>query len=89
MKQIYLQVAEKMKEYEDEKYHLWRERTEHIIPLLLKETLLTVVTDGAATNVNPDTSEQVKCGKIVYQASLRGKTETCLVVSGNFLRVMF
>ncbi|KAF4798840.1 Dynein-1-alpha heavy chain, flagellar inner arm I1 complex [Turdus rufiventris] len=58
VKQIYLQVAEKMKEYEDEKYHLWRERTEHIIPLLLKETLLTVVTDGAATNVNPETSEQ-------------------------------
>lgn len=86
---MYLQVAEKMKEYEDEKYRLWRERTEHIIPLLLKETLLTVVTDGAATNVHPETSEQVKCGKIVYQASLRGKTETCLVVSRNFLRVMF
>ncbi|NWY73768.1 DYH10 protein, partial [Erithacus rubecula] len=42
VKQMYLQVAEKLKEYEDEKYHLWRERTEHMLPLLLKETLLTI-----------------------------------------------
>lgn len=67
MTEIYLQVAKKMQEYEDEKYRLWRERTEHILPLLLKETLLTVVTDGAATNVNPETSEQVRCRMIVYE----------------------
>ncbi|NXI79191.1 DYH10 protein, partial [Rhipidura dahli] len=42
VKQKYLQVAKKMKEYEDQKYHQWRDRTEHIIPLLLKDTLLTV-----------------------------------------------
>ncbi|NXS82265.1 DYH10 protein, partial [Erpornis zantholeuca] len=42
VKQKYLQVAKKMKEYEDQKYHQWRERTEHVIPLLLKDTLLTV-----------------------------------------------
>ncbi|NXO91605.1 DYH10 protein, partial [Certhia brachydactyla] len=43
VKQIYLQVAEKMKEYEDKKYHEWRERTEHMLPFLLKDTLLTVI----------------------------------------------
>lgn len=67
---MYLQVVKKMEEYEHEKYCQWRERTEYILPLLLKDTLLTVVTDGAATNVHPETSEQVKCRKIVYQASL-------------------
>ncbi|NXH96343.1 DYH10 protein, partial [Pachycephala philippinensis] len=41
VKQIYLQVAKKLKEYEDQKYRHWRERTEHILPLLLKDTLLT------------------------------------------------
>ncbi|NXS20586.1 DYH10 protein, partial [Mystacornis crossleyi] len=40
VKQIYLQVAKKMKEYEDQKYCQWRERTEHMLPLLLKDTLL-------------------------------------------------
>ncbi|XP_039416979.1 dynein heavy chain 10, axonemal isoform X2 [Corvus cornix cornix] len=58
VKHKYLQVAKKMKEYEDQKYRQWRERTEHMLPLLLKDTLLTVVTDGAATCVNPETSEQ-------------------------------
>ncbi|NWV05799.1 DYH10 protein, partial [Ptilonorhynchus violaceus] len=42
VKQIYLQVAKKMKEYEDQKYRQWRERTEQMLPLLLKDTLLTV-----------------------------------------------
>ncbi|NWT78846.1 DYH10 protein, partial [Lanius ludovicianus] len=42
VKQKYLQVAKKMKEYEDQKYHQWRERTEQMLPLLLKDTLLTV-----------------------------------------------
>ncbi|NWV38842.1 DYH10 protein, partial [Grantiella picta] len=42
VKQIYLQVAKKMKEYEDEKYHQWREGTEQKLPLLLKDTVLTV-----------------------------------------------
>lgn len=88
MKQIYLQVVKKMEEYEHQKYRQWREKTEQMIPLLLKDTLLSVVTDGAATNVPPETSEQVKCSKIVYQASLRGKTETYLMVSKNFLRVI-
>ncbi|NWY13631.1 DYH10 protein, partial [Aphelocoma coerulescens] len=42
VKHKYLQVAKKMKEYEDQKYHQWRERTEQMLPLLLKDTLLTV-----------------------------------------------
>ncbi|NXI18875.1 DYH10 protein, partial [Irena cyanogastra] len=42
VKQIYLQVTKKMDEYEDQKYRQWRERTEHVLPLLLKDTLLTV-----------------------------------------------
>lgn len=62
-----------MEEYEAQKYRQWRDRAEHVIPLLLKDTLLTLFADEAATNVNPETSEQVKCRKIVYQASLRGK----------------
>ncbi|NXO29922.1 DYH10 protein, partial [Cisticola juncidis] len=42
VKQMSLQVVKKMEEYEDQKYHQWRERTEHMLPLLLKETLLAV-----------------------------------------------
>ncbi|XP_064889438.1 dynein axonemal heavy chain 10 isoform X2 [Columba livia] len=57
VKQIYLQVAKRMKEYEDEKYNQWRDGTEQILPTLLKNTLLTV-TGGAAARVNPETSEQ-------------------------------
>ncbi|KAM6052185.1 dynein axonemal heavy chain 10 [Chlamydotis macqueenii] len=58
VKQTYLRVAKRMKEYEDQKYNQWRDGTEQILPLLLKNTLLTVITGGAATNVNPETSEQ-------------------------------
>ncbi|NXG58301.1 DYH10 protein, partial [Hemiprocne comata] len=41
VKQMYLQVAKRMKEYEDQKYNQWREETEHILPQLLRNTLLT------------------------------------------------
>ncbi|XP_038008579.1 dynein heavy chain 10, axonemal [Motacilla alba alba] len=58
VQQIYLQVTKKMEEYEAQKYHQWRERAEHVLQLLLKDTLLTLVADGTATNVNPETSEQ-------------------------------
>ncbi|XP_074463065.1 dynein axonemal heavy chain 10 [Larus michahellis] len=58
VKQIYLQVAKRMKEYEDQKYNQWRDGTEQILPLLLKNNLLTVVTGGAATHVNSETFEQ-------------------------------
>ncbi|XP_009955032.1 PREDICTED: dynein heavy chain 10, axonemal, partial [Leptosomus discolor] len=58
VKQIYLQVAKRMKEYEDQKYSQWRDGTEQILPMLLKNTLLTVIAHGAATHVNPETFEQ-------------------------------
>ncbi|NXI62875.1 DYH10 protein, partial [Anseranas semipalmata] len=44
VKQIYLQVAKRMKEYEDQKYEQWRDETEQMVRLLLKKTLLTVIT---------------------------------------------
>lgn len=65
-----------MKEYGDQKYHQWRDETKQILPLLLKNTVLTVVTDGAATPGNPETSEQVRYRMIVHQALLQGRTET-------------
>ncbi|XP_071619148.1 dynein axonemal heavy chain 10 isoform X2 [Heliangelus exortis] len=58
VKQIYLQVAKRMKEYEDQKYSQWREETEHNIPRLLKNTLLTVTTGEAATHASPGTSQR-------------------------------
>ncbi|NWR99676.1 DYH10 protein, partial [Motacilla alba] len=42
VQQIYLQVTKKMEEYEAQKYHQWRERAEHVLQLLLKDTLLTL-----------------------------------------------
>ncbi|XP_009082982.1 PREDICTED: dynein heavy chain 10, axonemal, partial [Acanthisitta chloris] len=58
VKQMYLQVAKKMKEYEDQKYSQWIERINQILPLFLKNTLLSVVSGEAAANVNPGMSEQ-------------------------------
>ncbi|KFO03959.1 Dynein heavy chain 10, axonemal, partial [Balearica regulorum gibbericeps] len=49
VKQIYLQVAKRMKEYEDQKYNQWRDGTEQILPVLLKNTLLTVITEEPVT----------------------------------------
>ncbi|NWX71082.1 DYH10 protein, partial [Alca torda] len=49
VKQIYLRVAKRMKEYEDQKYNHWRDETEQILPLLLKNNLLTVVTEEPIT----------------------------------------
>ncbi|NXF67054.1 DYH10 protein, partial [Ciccaba nigrolineata] len=49
VKQIYLQVAKRMKEYEDQKYNQWRDGTEQILPVLLKNTLLTVITKERVT----------------------------------------
>ncbi|XP_053555751.1 dynein axonemal heavy chain 10 [Bombina bombina] len=39
----YLEVARKMKEYEDKKYEAWKENTEQILPSLLKRSLLLKV----------------------------------------------
>uniref|UniRef100_K7FM63 Dynein axonemal heavy chain 10 n=1 Tax=Pelodiscus sinensis TaxID=13735 RepID=K7FM63_PELSI len=40
VKQKYLEVAKRMKEYEDLKYDHWRDWTEQMLPVLLKKTLL-------------------------------------------------
>ncbi|XP_069727356.1 dynein axonemal heavy chain 10 [Phaenicophaeus curvirostris] len=58
VKHMYLQVAKKMKEYEDQKYSQWRVKTEEVLPLLLKNTLLTVSIDGDATHVDSETLKQ-------------------------------
>ncbi|NWI95283.1 DYH10 protein, partial [Pitta sordida] len=59
VKQIYLQVAKMMKEYEDQKYRQWRERTEQMLPLLLKENLLTRVTAGSVTEESVTTTKSL------------------------------
>ncbi|XP_053136194.1 dynein axonemal heavy chain 10 [Hemicordylus capensis] len=59
VRQRYLEVAKKMKEYEDLKYDQWRETTEEALPILLKKTLLAKVhPSGAIIQANPETSEQ-------------------------------
>ncbi|NXH21068.1 DYH10 protein, partial [Bucco capensis] len=49
VKQIYLQVARSMKEYEDQKYNQWKDETKQMLPVLLKNTLLTVVSKEPIT----------------------------------------
>ncbi|NWT09443.1 DYH10 protein, partial [Vireo altiloquus] len=67
VKQKYLQVAKKMKEYEDQKYRQWRERTEHVLPLLLKDTLLTV---SSATD-EPVTSKKSICFTLNFSPEIQ------------------
>ncbi|XP_054851851.1 dynein axonemal heavy chain 10 [Eublepharis macularius] len=51
VKQRYLEVAKRMKEYEDQKYDQWRDATEEVLPILLKKTLLARIprSDDVAT----------------------------------------
>ncbi|NXR55859.1 DYH10 protein, partial [Hippolais icterina] len=81
VKQIYLQVVKKMEEYEVQKYRQWRERTEHMLPLLLKETLLTATsaTEEPVTtkksccftlNFSPEISEIIIETKYMEQLGL-------------------
>ncbi|NXB91172.1 DYH10 protein, partial [Vidua chalybeata] len=82
VQQIYLQVTKKMEEYEDQKYRQWRERTEHVLPLLLKDTLLTLssATDEPLTtrksvcfalNFSPEIQEIIIETKYMEQLGLR------------------
>ncbi|NXL10089.1 DYH10 protein, partial [Mesembrinibis cayennensis] len=57
VKQIYLQVAKRMKEYEDQKYNQWRDGTEQTLPLLLKNTVLTV----SSVTEEPVTTKKSLC----------------------------
>ncbi|NXQ69921.1 DYH10 protein, partial [Quiscalus mexicanus] len=81
VQQIYLQVTKKMEEYEAQKYRQWRERAEHVIPLLLKDTLLTLssATDepvsvrksvGFALNFSPEIQEIITEAKYMEQLGL-------------------
>uniref|UniRef100_A0A8D2N9M5 Dynein-1, subspecies f n=1 Tax=Zonotrichia albicollis TaxID=44394 RepID=A0A8D2N9M5_ZONAL len=54
----YLQVTKKMEEYEAKKYHQWRDRAEHVLPLLLKDTLLTL---SSATEEPVSIRKSVSC----------------------------
>ncbi|NXB08037.1 DYH10 protein, partial [Cnemophilus loriae] len=65
--QIYSQVAKKMKEYEDQKYRQWRERTEQMLPLLLKDTLLTV---SSATE-EPITTKKSVCFTLNFSPEIQ------------------
>ncbi|NXN86982.1 DYH10 protein, partial [Bombycilla garrulus] len=67
VKQIYLQVTKKMKAYEDQKYCLWRERTEQILPLLLKDTLLTL---SSATE-EPVTTKKSVCFTLNFSPEIQ------------------
>ncbi|KAM5191717.1 dynein axonemal heavy chain 10 [Mantella aurantiaca] len=50
----YLEVARKMKEYEDKKYEVWKESTDQILPSLLKRNLL--VNTNIQTAINQTSS---------------------------------
>ncbi|NWX36570.1 DYH10 protein, partial [Notiomystis cincta] len=67
VKQIYLQVAKKMKEYEDQRYRQWRDRTEHLLPSLLKDTLLTV---SSATE-EPVTTKKSVCFTLNFSPEIQ------------------
>ncbi|NWV74842.1 DYH10 protein, partial [Dasyornis broadbenti] len=67
VKQIYLQVAKKLKEYEDQKYRQWRERTEQKLPLLLKDTVLTV---SSATE-EPVTTKKSVCFALNFSPEIQ------------------
>ncbi|XP_063051673.1 dynein axonemal heavy chain 10 [Engraulis encrasicolus] len=54
VKAKYLEVGMRMRDYEVKKYESWREETELTLPLLMKRTLLTVVSSGNATAVDSD-----------------------------------
>ncbi|NWU97712.1 DYH10 protein, partial [Upupa epops] len=49
VKQIYLQVAKRLKEYGDQKYNQWRKETKQLLPVLVQNTLLKVVTEEPVT----------------------------------------
>ncbi|XP_041266334.1 dynein heavy chain 10, axonemal [Onychostruthus taczanowskii] len=81
VQQIYLQVTKKMEEYEAQKYRQWRERAEHVLPLLLKDTLLTLssATDEPVTirksvrfalNFSPEIQEIITETKYMEQLGL-------------------
>ncbi|XP_006865538.1 PREDICTED: dynein heavy chain 10, axonemal [Chrysochloris asiatica] len=68
VKQKYLDVGKRMKEYEDRKYEQWRDLTEQILPTLMKKSLLAkslTVTD------EPTPSERGAAFVINFSPTLR------------------
>ncbi|KAF2987534.1 hypothetical protein EK904_013207 [Melospiza melodia maxima] len=82
----YLQLTKKMEEYEAKKYRQWRDRAEHVLPLLLKDTLLTLVADEAATNVHAETSEQSSATE--EPVSIRKSVSCALNFSPEILEII-
>ncbi|KAG9487629.1 hypothetical protein GDO78_007442 [Eleutherodactylus coqui] len=61
----YLEVARRMKEYEDKKYEAWKENTDQILPSLLKRSLLVNVhvpglINSTNTSLNEMDVDQIK-----------------------------
>ncbi|XP_055003053.1 dynein axonemal heavy chain 10 [Sorex araneus] len=52
VRQKYLEVGRRMKDYEDTKYEQWREATEQILPVLMKKSLLTKAITVAEDTTN-------------------------------------
>ncbi|NXP87266.1 DYH10 protein, partial [Passerina amoena] len=81
VQQKYLQVTKKMEQYEAQKYRRWRERAEHVLPLLLKDALLTLSSAteepvsirksvGFALNFSPEIQEIITESKYMEQLGL-------------------
>ncbi|NXQ21683.1 DYH10 protein, partial [Peucedramus taeniatus] len=62
-----LQVTKKMDEYEAQKYRQWRDRAEHVLPLLLKDTLLTL---SSATD-EPVTTRKSVCFALNFSPEIQ------------------
>ncbi|XP_075390744.1 dynein axonemal heavy chain 10 [Tenrec ecaudatus] len=68
VKQKYLEVGKRMKEYEDQKYEQWKESTEQTLPTLMKKSLLT---KSVAVNEEGTTSERGTIFVINFSPVLR------------------
>lgn len=55
----YLEVGMRMRDYEVEKYDRWREDTEQKLPLLMKRTLLVVVTSSGVITASQTQNDLV------------------------------
>uniref|UniRef100_A0A2K6USE2 Dynein axonemal heavy chain 10 n=1 Tax=Saimiri boliviensis boliviensis TaxID=39432 RepID=A0A2K6USE2_SAIBB len=68
VKQKYLEVGKRMKEYEDRKYEQWMEATEQALPALMKKSLLTKSSTAAE---EPSTLERGAVFAINFSPALR------------------
>ncbi|KAM4616801.1 dynein axonemal heavy chain 10 [Polymixia lowei] len=55
----YLEVGMRMRDYEVKKYERWRDETEQALPLLMKRTLLVMVTGSGVVSGNQGQAETV------------------------------